>query len=91
MRDLGASLGRARQSPVFKWLNIRHLQGTKNDLHGFEQQGFIEGIEDERITFSYSGLDKALVQSVTVDDVRWTCERLSLLSVARRVPSGQLL
>jgi hypothetical protein len=83
VRDLGASLGRARQSPVFKWLNIRHLQGTKNDLHGFEQQGFIEGIEGERIKFSYTGLDKALVQTVTTDDVRWTCERLSRLSEAQ--------
>jgi hypothetical protein len=49
VRDLGASLGRARQSPIFQWLHIRHLQGTKNDLNGFEQQAFIEGIEGERV------------------------------------------
>jgi hypothetical protein len=29
VRDLGASLGKASQSPFFKWLNIRHLQGIQ--------------------------------------------------------------
>ena len=71
VRDLGASLGKAKQSPIFKWLNIRHLQGTKNDLEGFERQRFVAGLDDERIEFSYSGLDKSLVRTITVDDVRW--------------------
>lgn len=80
VRDLGASLGRAKQSPIFKFLNIRHLQGTKNDLEGFERQPFIMGMDDERLEFSYSGLDKTLVRTVTADDVRWACERLSRVS-----------
>ena len=80
VRDLGASLGKAKQSPLFKWLNIRHLQGTKNDLEGFERQSFVTGLDDERIDFAYSGLDKSLVRTLTADDVRWACERLSRLS-----------
>jgi hypothetical protein len=80
VRDLGASFGKARQSPIFKWLNIRHLQGTKNDLPGFEQQPFIDGFDGEQVKFSYSGLDKALVQHLTHDDVRWVCERLAGLT-----------
>jgi hypothetical protein len=80
VRDLGASLGKAKQSAVFKWLNIRHLQGSKNDLEGFEQQGFIEGIDGEQVKFTYSGLDNRLVRTITVNDVRWACERLSKLT-----------
>lgn len=80
VRDLGASLGKAKQSPIFKWLNVRHQQGTKNDLEGFERQPFITGMKDERLEFAYSGLDKSLLRTITTDDVRWACERLSLLS-----------
>ena len=36
VRDLGASLGGARQFPLLQWLNIRQMQGTRNDLEAFE-------------------------------------------------------
>jgi hypothetical protein len=80
VRDLGAALGAAMQAPLFKWFNIRHLQGTKNDLAGFERQPFIEGIADERIKFAYSGLDRALVRTLRSQDVRWTCALLAQLT-----------
>jgi hypothetical protein len=53
VRDLGASLGRTTYPRVLKWFRLRGFgQGTRNDLTGFEEQGFIRRIDDRsRITF----------------------------------------
>jgi hypothetical protein len=81
VRDLGASLGKARQPRLLSWIPfMRHKQGTKNILEDFEVQGWVKGAEDGMIDFDYRGLDPALVGSVTVDDLRWTCELLSRLT-----------
>ena len=84
VRDLGGSLGKAQQPRVLSWVPfMRQMQGTKNDIDDFEGQGFVRHLDGDRVTFDYSGLDGALVNSVTVDDLRWTCELLSRLSEAQ--------
>jgi hypothetical protein len=56
-------------------------QGTRNDLAGFEEQGFIRSIDDgSRITFDYRGIYRDVIESVTPADVRWTCQRLARLT-----------
>ena len=58
MRDVGASLGSARQHPFFALLGTRGRQGTKNDLAGFEKRGFITEVERRRVEFDYRGLNE---------------------------------
>ena len=82
VRDLGASLGRTTYPRLLKWFRLRGFrQGTRNDLPGFEEQGFIRSIDDRsRITFDYHGIYGDVVNSVTPGDVRWACQLLSRLS-----------
>jgi hypothetical protein len=81
VRDLGGSLGKARQPRMLTWFPfMRQMQGTKNDLQDFEAQGFVRGIDKGRVQFDYRGLDAALLRSVTVEDLQWTCALLSRLS-----------
>jgi hypothetical protein len=82
VRDLGASLGRTTYPRVLKWFRLRGFgQGTRNDLAGFEEQGFITRIDDRsRITFDYRGIYGDVLRSVTPGDVRWTCQLLARLS-----------
>jgi hypothetical protein len=80
VRDLGASLGSARQFRLLTWLHVRNKQGTKNDLEAFERQGFITGVDGERVDFDYSGLDGRLLRGVVLADVRWLCGWLARLS-----------
>ena len=82
VRDLGASLGRTTYPRLLQWFRLRGFgQGTRNDLEGFEVQGFIKSIDDEsRVTFDYRGIYRDVINSVTPSDVRWTCQLLSRLS-----------
>jgi hypothetical protein len=80
VRDLGGSLGRSGQFPLFKWLRIRSQQGTKNDVDDFERQDFIERVDGDRIHFVYSGLDERLVRRVSIAEVRWVCGWLSKIT-----------
>jgi hypothetical protein len=83
VRDLGASLGRFTYPTLLRWFRLRGFgQGTRNDLTGFEQQGFIKSIDRERsrVQFHYRGIYRDVIASVTPDDVRWACERLARLS-----------
>jgi hypothetical protein len=82
VRDLGASLGRTTYPRILKWFRLRGFgQGTRNDLPGFEAQGFIRRIDDRsRVTFDYRGIYRDVIDSVTPADVRWTCQLLSRLS-----------
>ncbi len=79
VRDLGASLGSARQHPFFALLGTRGQQGTKNDLAGFEKRGFITGVEGRRVEFDYRGLNEELFDIVTPEDVMWACALLARL------------
>jgi hypothetical protein len=80
VRDLGASLGSNEQAKWIRWMGIRTQQGSKNDLEGFLESGFIDGVENGRVKFSYSGPNKSLVSNITPDDVRWTAQLMSRIS-----------
>ena len=82
VRDLGASLGKTTYPAVLKWFRLRGFgQGTRNDLAGFEEQGFIKRESElSAVEFDYRGIYRDVVNSVTPQDVRWACERLSRLS-----------
>lgn len=81
VRDLGASLGKTGYVDLLKWIGLRRLaQGTRNDLPGFEAQGFITRMDGSRVEFDYDGVNDGIVNAVTPEDVRWTCRLLSRLS-----------
>ena len=82
VRDVGASLGLARQFPLFTLLGTRGLQGTKNNIVDFEQQGFITKVDGDRVQFDYRGRNGVLLNLVKVRDVIWACELLA------RIPDG---
>jgi hypothetical protein len=82
VRDLGASLGKTSYPTWLKWLGLRGFgQGSRNDVDGFEQQGFILGLNaDSTVAFDYRGIHGNLVETLSPADVRWTCELLSRLT-----------
>lgn len=82
VRDVGASLGQARQFPLFALLGTRGLQGTKNNIEDFDQQGFITKVDGSRVEFDYRGRNRVLLNLIRVPDVIWTCELLA------RIPDG---
>ena len=79
VRDLGSSLGHSKQFPFFKILGTPGAQGSKNDLEGFEQQGFILKVDGDDVSFDYRGMNQALVDRVKIADVIWACERLAMI------------
>jgi hypothetical protein len=81
IRDLGGSLGSARQPRFLSWFPfMRHKQGSKNNLEDFEAQGFVNAVDAENVDFDYRGIDPALLDVVTTADLRWTCDLLDGLS-----------
>ena len=68
VRDLGYSLGRAG------------FNGPRGDIESFERGRFITGVVDGKVRFDYGGRHKALLQNISVADVRWLCERLNRLT-----------
>jgi hypothetical protein len=86
VRDLGASLGKFKYPTILKWFRLRGFgQGTRNDLPGFEQQGFITSVDREqrRVQFDYRGIYRDVVASVTPEHVQWALRRLSRLTDAQ--------
>jgi len=81
VRDLGASLGKTTFPTFLKWIPFRGVrQGSRNDLEGFEEQGFIKGVEGRRVEFHYRGRHQRLVNTSTIDDVVWTCRLMARIS-----------
>ena len=82
VRDVGASLGKTTYPAILKWFRLRGFgQGTRNNLADFEEQGFITRVkEDGTIEFDYRGIYRDVIETVTLDDIRWTSELLSRLS-----------
>ena len=80
VRDVGSSLGHSKQAPFFKMLGTPGSQGSKNDVDDFVEQGFIKKVDGDKVSFDYRGLNQALVDTVTVPDVIWTCELMSRIS-----------
>jgi len=82
VRDLGASLGKTTYPTLLKWFRLRGFgQGTRNDLAGFEEQGFISGVDDQsQPEFDYRGIYRDVLGLVTLADVEWACGLLRRLS-----------
>jgi hypothetical protein len=81
VRDLGASLGKTKFPTFLKWLPMRGFgQGTRNDLAGFEEQGFIRDVSAHGVKFHYRGIYGSLVDTVSANDVRWACGLLAQLT-----------
>ena len=86
VRDLGASFGKFTYPKILRWFRLRGFgQGTRNDIAGFEEQGFITRIDRERsrVEFDYRGIYRDVLGSVTPDDVRWACARLDRITDAQ--------
>jgi len=77
VRDLGSSLGHAKQKRFFAMLGGPGSQGSKNDLEGFERHGFIKNVSGNRVEFDYRGMYGELLNRVTPPDVVWACELMS--------------
>jgi hypothetical protein len=81
VRDVGASLGRTTYPHILKWFRLRGFgQGTRNDLPGFEAQGFITAVDGDRVDFDYRGIYRDVIDSVTPADVAWTSALMARLS-----------
>jgi hypothetical protein len=84
VQDLGASLGKTAYPRVLTWLPMRGLgQGSRNDLEDFEEQGFIERVEGDRIEFDYRGIHGALIERITPGHVVWAAERMAAITDAQ--------
>lgn len=80
VRDLGSSLGHSKQATFFKILGTAGAQGSKNDVEGFEEQGFIKKVDGDHVSFDYRGMNQALVEMPTTGDVIWTCELMNRIT-----------
>jgi hypothetical protein len=81
VRDLGASLGKTSFPKLLRLTPARGFgQGSRNDVAGFEEQGFIKGLDGQRVRFHYNGIHQKVVDTVTVDDVVWTCRLMARIS-----------
>jgi hypothetical protein len=81
VRDLGASLGKTTFPAFLRWTPMRGMgQGSRNDLEGFEEQGFIKRVDGRNVKFHYRGIHQNLVDTVTIDDVLWICRLMARLS-----------
>jgi hypothetical protein len=81
VRDLGASLGKTTFPRFLKWTPFRGMgQGSRNDVSSFEEQALIRKVEGQRVTFDYRGIHNGLVDTLTVDDVVWTCRLMARIS-----------
>ena len=81
VQDLGASLGRTTFPAFLKWFPMRGFgQGTRNDVAGFESQGFIRTVSDGRPEFDYRGIHTSLLRILTVDDVVWAARLMAQIS-----------
>jgi hypothetical protein len=83
VRDVGASLGKFTSPAILRAFRLRGMQGTRNDLEGFEQQGFIERMTENDVDFDYKGIYGDVVDSVGPEDVVWATRLLSRLSDAQ--------
>jgi hypothetical protein len=79
VRDLGAALGKEKPN-ILGLLRFRALRGTKNDIEGFEETGFVRRVVNGRVELEYGGMDKGLFENITPADVRWISDLFARLS-----------
>jgi hypothetical protein len=81
VRDLGASLGKTSSSKLLWTIPMRGLgQGSRNDLEGFESQGFIKEIGENEVEFDFDTIYGSVVEVVRPADVKWTAGLLSKIT-----------
>jgi hypothetical protein len=81
VRDLGASLGKTTFPSLLTRTPLRSMpQGSRNDIDGFEEQGFIKRVEGKKVEFYYNGIHQKLVDTITLDDVVWTSRLMARVS-----------
>jgi hypothetical protein len=81
VRDLGASLGKTSFPKFLRLTPMRGFgQGSRNDVAGFEEQGFIKGLDGQQVKFHYNGIHQKIVDTVTLSDVVWTCRLMARIS-----------
>jgi hypothetical protein len=84
VRDLGASLGKTTFPSLLAWTPFRAMaQGTRNDIEGFEAQGFIKRVGEDGVEFHYRGIHDRLLDTITPADVAWVSRLLARLSDAQ--------
>jgi hypothetical protein len=84
VRDVGASLGKTSSSKLFWVVPMRGFgQGSRNDIEGFEEQGFIEQVADGDVEFDFETIYGSVVDAVRPGDVRWTAELFARITDAQ--------
>ena len=84
VRDLGASLGKTSPSRLLGLIPLRGFgQGSRNDIEGFESQGFVKRVDESDLDFDFHTIYGSVVDLVGPSDVRWTAELLSKLTDAQ--------
>jgi hypothetical protein len=68
-RDLGHTFGRTGI-----------MNAPRDHLQVFDETPFILGVQNGRVRFDYRGRHRELFEDVTVDHVRWICERMNRLT-----------
>jgi hypothetical protein len=68
-RDLGHTFGRTGV-----------MNAPRDDLQVFDETPFILGVTDGRVRFDYRGRHAELFENVTVEHVKWICERMNRLT-----------
>jgi hypothetical protein len=71
VRDVGASFSRNRGALI---------QGTRGDIAGYEEQGFVRGVSGGHVDFDWNGPHASLFEKLTPADVRWTCGLLARIA-----------
>src|SRR6185436_12400468 len=69
VKDLGASLGETGR-----------MEPRRGYIDGFEREPFIVRVEEGRVRFGFRGRHQELIANITVEDVRWACDRLQKVS-----------
>ena len=84
VRDLGASLGKTSNSK-FLWLFPMpgFGQGSRNDIDGFEAQGFIKDVDEDHVDFDFETVYGLVVDRVRPADVVWTARLLDRITDAQ--------
>jgi hypothetical protein len=69
VKDLGASLGETGR-----------FDPRRGYLAAFEREPFVAGVKDGLVRFAFRGRHQELLDHISVDDVKWTSERVLRIS-----------
>jgi hypothetical protein len=69
VKDLGASLGETGR-----------FDPRRGYLEGFEREPFVVAVKDGLVRFAFRGRHQELLEHISVDDVKWTSERVLRIS-----------